>query len=380
MGCMRRRIVVAAAAAAPPPPQQLQLQFHLVHGLTAVLLGMQGILMMSIVTWLDTEAGVSTGRFRVVRATPVWREGTDTTAAEEALLQWSMGVDTRFIIIACLGLGAVRQGLGLVVHQGRSAHALRWLEYSGTVPALTMAVALEAGVRDVYALEAIFGLMWTAQVLGLCADLMMRCAESMALARAESESRRRRLTASAEEVEEEAAADNHTTTHHNNDDPFLWWLGTRACMVPLCAAATAFLMAFGPILDALLQSHRRVPVPLATRILVLGEVVLLGGTGLVQARGLCAITAILSSEKEMEKDPLLLLHHSSTYYYYYYYYEAEEEEEEAVQAPLLLLHLSQADRIETIGARCERAHALLSFASKTLLCWTVLGPVIAKWA
>ena len=95
------------------------------QGALALLLGIQAVVVASIILWLDGTR-VDVGRFRLVHV--VDRE-----------LTWHMGLDTRWIVLACLALSAGIQALALVLYEGRWRRALRWLETAVCMPTATMA-------------------------------------------------------------------------------------------------------------------------------------------------------------------------------------------------------------------------------------------------
>jgi hypothetical protein len=120
-------------------------------------------------------------------------------------------LDVRYITIAFFALSALFQFGGGVA--GRVwARWLRFIEYSFSASIMIMAIAVEAGIDDVYMLQAMFVLMWTTQMLGLLAEVFGPMAPVMSM-----------------------------------------WL------LPHLAGWVTFLSAYAPILDAFLQSKNNSP-------------------------------------------------------------------------------------------------------------------------
>jgi hypothetical protein len=169
----------------------------------------------------------------------------------------------RHVAIACLTLGATFQSISLALqrHSGWT-RLLRWIDCSAACPAMILAVGLQAGVRDVYTLECLFGLVWAAQILGLCADCMLHSA----LARADTDGAPGTLL-----------------------DPLFRLLDTRAWAMPYVGAWATSLLAFAVIFEALMAVAA--PPTAATHVLVWGELLLFVALatvgGVVSARSVC---------------------------------------------------------------------------------------------
>jgi hypothetical protein len=256
------------------------------QGALALLLGIQAIVVASLILWLDGTR-VEVGRFRLVHV--VDREQS-----------WRMGLDTRWIVLACLALSACLQALGLVLYEGRWRRALRWIETGVCMPTATMAVAVEAGVRDVYAIEAAFGLAWCGQALSMCA-----------------------------------------------------WRHSDA--LPQYAGWCALLMAYGPILDALATNHTSRDE--GAVVLVVGEF------------GLAVLTFGVYTYERLRRAPILVVYANELKQRGHTFSIQEEEEDEAT---LIVLPPSPPP-----AHGPEQALVLLGFLAHTLLCWSVLGPVLA---
>ena len=260
------------------------------QGAVALLLGIQSVVVATIIIWLDGSS-VEAGRFRLVRV-------VDQTHLLAAGL-----VDTRWIILVCLALSACVQALALVLFDGRLLRPMRWLEASVCMPTATMAVAVEAGVRDVYAIEALFGLAWAAQVLSACAW-------------------------------------RHSDT------------------LPQCAAWIVLLMAYGPILNALVTNRERDERGV---VLVVGEFVLaLLCLGVYTYERLQPSSLFAAPKARAEAPHEFVL------------FSIQDEDDEPDGTRLVVFE-TQPKR-PPLG---ESALVLLSFFAHTLLCWSVLGPVLA---
>ena len=284
------------------------------QGALALLLGIQSVVVATLIVWLDhyNYNGTHTddaGRFQLVRV--VDHEFT-----------WHMGIDTRWIILACLALSACAQALALVLREGRWLRPIRWLEAVVCMPTATMAVAVEAGVRDVYAIEALFGLAWCAQVLSMCA-----------------------------------------------------W--RHSDVLSQYAAWCALLMAYGPILDALrTQPHTSETV----LVLVVGEfllaVLMLGVYTYERLR----LPSLLSSAFDAASSAAVSSLQS------YYYYNTEEDDDALFGTNdnpkgVSTTSITTTRRsINPTTIMMEPALVLLSFLAHTLLCWSVLCPLLATTA
>jgi hypothetical protein len=282
------------------------------QGALALLLGIQAVVVATLIVWLDHGAD-RRGRFELVRV--VDHEFT-----------WHMWIDTRWIILACLALSACAQALALVLREGQWLRPMRWLEAAVCMPTATMAVAVEAGVRDVYAIEALFGLAWCAQVLSMCA-----------------------------------------------------WRHSDA--LPQYAAWCALLMAYGPILNALSSNQTKSfnydyadknntnnnKGETAT-VLVAGEFVL-------AALMLGVYTYERLSPRNSPETMMVALSNAFSI-------RAEEaaddddDDDDLDPGPPLTTMLMLKGRASSM----EPALVLLSFLAHTLLCWSVLGPLLTAAA
>ena len=344
--------------------------FVYVQTALATLLGIQAIGVASLIMWLDSTHPAA-GHYRVVRLTP----DTDTSVR----LEWHMGIDTRVIVVATLALGSVLQGFALVLQGGRWVRALRWLEGLGCMPATLMAVALEAGVRDVYAIEALFGLAWASQMLAFCADGWLQQAAV--------------LVASVPAPAMAPLPTNASPTQPSPPyvvqqlppprpplitavDPFMRGLGTRMWVLPHGAAWAMLLMAYAPVFNILLARA----VGDDAIVLVCGQFFLLSLHLIVQSCELAAGTAcvespsafetVFYSTKQARQAPNIFGLHVEDYEDAY----EEEDDDGGPASGGVLLSYSRVDRLAHIFRRCNVLYTLLSFLSKTLLCWSVLVP------
>ena len=305
------------------------------------------------------------GRFPVTRSISVWRNNatTDDGAAPPILLLESGSIDVRFIIISFFMLSALFQGIASALFQGRSGW-LRYVEYSFSASAMMLAIAVEAGVRDLYTLQAMFVLVWLAQMLGLLAEQVQRLAGKVMPPRASDTL---------------AGLPPHT---------YVWCL-------PHAAAWIACVSAYTPVLDSFFQSSRlsdRAP-PDFVRVLILVEFALFMCFGLVQTWALLAKTYADTDAEDWWRldappapsslarrnarrahhaadgsDEMLLLDTSA-----FGHHAAPDPWKSLSRTPSQPPPPTALFRIEETA---EYSYILLSLIAKTLLCWIVLSPMI----
>ena len=204
------------------------------------------------------------GRLRVFRT--AWNatyNHTDSGGHEQegAYTLVSYGtLDIRACILAFFTLSAVFQGAASWLSEGRSGN-WRYVEYSLSASTMALAIAAEAGIRDLYALVGIFGLIWVTMGLGIVADwtsVLMR--------------------------------------------------GTWAWVVPHLAGWATCLAAYGSILDSFAFNASRGSPPDFVRVIVFLQFGLFTCFGLVQAWGLARRTyaSAPSSNVSAEEQALML--------------------------------------------------------------------------
>ena len=326
-----------------------------VQGALALLLGMQAVAVASLLMWLDS-AHPGDGRFALSSS------------------HGAAGViDARVIALVTLALGATMQALALVVDGGKWLRALRWLESLGCVPATLMAVALEAGVRDVYTLLALFGLAWASQVLAFCADGWLQQA-AVLVASVPS-------YAAPPPPPSSVSPSQMQTPYYLSQpppppralwvtatDPLLQSLGARAWVAPYLAAWFAMQMAYAPILINVSME----PLRTESMVLVCGQWVLLGMGSAMQLYELNAGTACVERPAPFET-----VFHSSQQQPKPHIFALDDDDEEE-EGGGVILSISRVDQLAHLFRRCNLPYTILSFLSKTLLCWSVIGPFLSS--
>jgi hypothetical protein len=212
-------------------------------------------------------------------------------------------LDVRYVICAFFLLSFLFHMLQVAGASGR----LRFVEYSLSASLMILAMAVQVGLTEVYLLCCMFALIFATNVLGLMAEILQR----------------------------EAA-----TT------PWLW-------LLPHGLAWTTFLVAYAPLVDAYLSAMRcsdRRP-PGYAHVIVFLEFALFGCFGGLQLYVLYRRTShALSGPFEDEEDLFGLKQRGSQ--------GAAESEGEADWEAL--------------------AYIVLSFTAKTLLAWLVLAPTLVR--
>ncbi len=391
--------------------------------LAALLHAAQALAAMAITVWLDArplaplavvvgqdpaiQRQVSqmrklfhSGRFPVTRSIAVWRNSDDDNNNNNTMFHtekkkeendWqnltllsSGHIDVRFIIISFFMLSALFQGIASALFQGRSGW-LRYVEYGFSASAMMLAIAVEAGVRDLYTLQAMFVLVWLAQMLGLLAEQAQRLAGKTMMRMGQPRGgggddalqpmiMRMRMPS--------AAFPPHT---------YVWCL-------PHAAAWVACVSAYAPVLDSFFQSCRlsdRAP-PDFVRVLIFVEFALFMCFGLVQTWALIAKTYAETDAEDWWRldaprnhasarrassrrngaaadgsDEMLLLDTSSfgTTSTPHHHDPWKSLSRTPQQPP-------PPSRLFRIEETAEYTYILLSLIAKTLLCWIVLSPMI----
>jgi hypothetical protein len=151
-------------------------------------------------------------------------------------------IDVVFVIIAFFTLSALFQGAAAIF----DCSWLRFLEYSLSASLMMLAIAMEAGVRDVYTLSCVCVLMGVTQMLGLVAELLAWLTEIV---------------------------------YEKNQQFCRWWWA-----LPHAAGWVTAAAAYAPALLSFLDNQERAPD--FVKYLVYLELVLFMSFGLVQLYGL----------------------------------------------------------------------------------------------
>jgi hypothetical protein len=287
--------------------------------IAAAFHGVQAITVFALISWLDTQprSGMlfNGGRFELVRVVPVWRESTI-----ESVVTDSGRVDVLYVIFAFFLLSAVFQCAGGFVPP-QWAPRLRFVEYSFSASIMMMAIALEAGIRDLYTLECMFVLTWATQVFGLMADAVSGYAVRLQCG--------------------------------SNGDLWLW-------VLPHVAGWATCLAAYAPAIDVFLQSRDRSDrqPPSFVTALIFAELVMFSCFGAVQTYGLIAKTLLCRGSNYQMIDM-----------------SGIDISMEYDRTPLKN-QKSKMDQVRDVDATCEYAYIILSLVAKTMLCWIVLAPLL----
>jgi len=180
------------------------MRLSVLNNATAMLHGMQALVALGLVSWLETEPRQNLlfngGQFKLIKVAPVWHKDR----IEGELID-SGRINVCYIVVAFFALSTIFQGI--IAGQLLPDHArlVRFAEYGVSASIMMMAIALEAGVRDVYTLECVFALTCATQIFGALAEM------------------------------------------HMGQKSKTW-------LVPHAAGWLTFLCAYGPVLDILLQS------------------------------------------------------------------------------------------------------------------------------
>jgi hypothetical protein len=290
----------------------------------ALLHAAQAVTVIALTVWLDAKPKppkpllFDGGHFTLERTVRVWNANDTITALSVP----SGTVDVRVMMIAFFTLSALFQGAASAFMRGRSG-ALRYIEYSVSAAVMIMAIALEAGIRDVYTLQCMFVLTWVTMVLGIVAE------------------------------------DVQTP-----QTPWLW-------LLPHGAGWVTCVSAYVPIMDSFLLSAGRSEkqAPSFVRVLIFLEFVMFSCFGFVQAYALTAKAIVYDEEgagadgsgggmesQRQQKQRLLPLT----------YGQGDSELEAG----------GEESRVQAIEEHAEFVFIVLSLAAKTMLCWIILAPTL----
>ena len=147
----------------------------------ASLHGAQAVTVIALIAWLDSSSSSARtsgpfndkGRFALTSSVPVWYAGPNNGTATTLHLD-AGSFDVRYAVVAFFTLSCAFQTVAAVFRGGRSGPVLRYLEYSVSAATLLCAISVEAGVRDVYTVQAQFMLVFATMMLGIAAELTQR--------------------------------------------------------------------------------------------------------------------------------------------------------------------------------------------------------------
>lgn len=312
----------------------------------------QAVISLALVTWLRTQPQENLlfngGRFSLVRVVPIWRENTIDSEVTD-----SGNVDVGYVAVAFFFLSAFFQGIGglLLSNEPRPIKTqrmviLRFVEYSFSASIMMIAIALEAGVRDIYTLECMFALIWITQILGLLAEMIFK--------------------------------------RQTEDDRWTW-------LIPHCSGWVVCLCAYSPALDIFLQSSSKSEKkpPDFVKVMIFLEFALFACFGFVQTYGLTAKTLLQADDTHTNRlhaarsnspiSSMSVIYASTTNNLPYIsnaYQGGGEEEDSCCCCTLNPTGYSAMTQANIIDLQCEYAYIILSLTAKTLLCWIILSPIL----
>lgn len=291
---------------------------------------MQAVVVFGLVSWLNTQSN-DLGIFPLDKTVSIWHKknpisknftGSSSMVSDDYYIEYkkvSSGyLDVRYVIAIFFALSATFQGIGGYIFGGIWGSRLRFVEYSFSASIMIIAIGVEAGIRDAYALEMMFVLTWVTMILGLLADVLSTIVM------------------------------NHTYT---DMEPIYQVLGIWAWMIPHASGWITCLAAYGPILDVFIQSSSKseVSAPGFVHVIVFLQFFLFCCFGLVQTYSLVKKTYLIMAIQGSIKPYSTNLGN----------WGLEFERDAAL-----------------LDERVEMIYVILSFVAKTLLCWLILSPIL----
>jgi len=253
-------------------------------------------------------------------------------------------VNVRYLIFGFFVLSAVFQGLDAALFHIDSDESryLRFAEYSISGSVVALAIAVEVGIFDVFALSLIFTLVFTTNILGLIAERMSCLAER----------------------------------YPQNADMTWCWI------LPHVLAWATCLMAYAPLLDTYFQStgcSDRTP-PGFVNVIVFIEFFLFICFGFVQLYSLSNRSLMIStgSTHQSSTNNYKLTPRSCQRLYSYSVtlYDIDQSTTTDRQGSGLLEEEQAPSVLQMITRQANFAYILLSFTAKTLLAWLILSPTL----
>ena len=199
----------------------------------------QAIIVCGLTIWLDTQQpkGLRKGVFPLYKPVHIWKIGLNDSNSPIApnirvdlVMEQAGSLDVRWAIVAFFAMSAAFPAAVLWLNVSSS---YRFLEYSISASTMLMAIAVEAGVDDIYTLQCMFVLTFATMILGLIAEFAPQ--------------------------------------------PLSWTAHATAWIT--------FLSAYSPILDAFMQSNNRssASAPGFVNVVVFFEFILFACFGITQA-------------------------------------------------------------------------------------------------
>ena len=286
------------------------------NSVAACLHGAQAIVVISLIAWLDSRPQAqgpfaNNGQFPLQRFAPVW-----TAAGESHLQAVDAGVfDVRSAILAFFVLSCAAHSVAAVFFEGRLGAVLHYAEYALSASVALCAIAVEAGIRDVYTLQAQFVLTFATMVLGMAGEF--------------------------------------TQTPQRPVFP---------CALFHVAGWVTCLAAYAPIMDVYLQSAdlSALKPPSFVSALVFVEFALFACFGFTQTYALVARAAAYATPPS---DSMYSLDASSS----------SHDNDEWLPSSSSSY---DARALRAVEEHAELAFIVLSLTAKTTLCWIVLSPLL----
>lgn len=251
---------------------------RVLHGIAAVLHAIQAVVVLGLASWLNTTPDTQNhGVFALTRQVAVW---TPVNSAAVNASQHSMSMvgnysivqtfidsgslDVRYAILAFFCLASIDHACvalsPMIWEVELLAGQLRYVEYSISASIMSICIAVEMGITDLYVLITIFVLMFATQILGMMADLV------------------------------------------SNPDGSMYWspiqsiMGLYVWIIPHFAGWITCIAAYMPILDAFVSSSKwsSIQAPDFVKAIVFSQFFLFVSFGFVQTYQLWTRSSILS--------------------------------------------------------------------------------------
>lgn len=312
--------------------------------------GVQAILVFCLIGWLNSRPHGS-ATFRVDKFINVWHKFENTTDMqsviknrvamnkdfyEEQKVLEAGSLDVRYIIAFFFVLSAVFQTWGSYMLNPRTVFRLRFVEYSFSASIMMLAIAVEAGVRDVYTLEMMFVLIWVTMILGIMADFMSDIMTYL---------------------------DPRVYT----EEPVLSLLGYWAWLIPHAAGWVTCCSAYIPVIDLFTENsnHSETKAPGFVHVIIHLQFGLFSCFGLVQLYYLVMRTLIINGTSQPSVSEMMM---------------GQFGDDDDPSVRLMYGADPKQIRLGMVAENAERAYIVLSFVAKTLLAWLILSPLIANSA
>ena len=297
------------------------------HAVAAVLHALQAVIVLGLVSWLNTLSDTH-GVFALTRQVSTWVSPDATNGVARPSMVGNFSVvettidsgsfDVRYAVLcffvlafadhACAALSQTIWNIESVSSQ------LRYCEYSISASVMSMCIAVESGISDLYTLITIFVLIFATQIMGLLADILSN------------------------------------PDFGSKWNPMQSIMGVYIWVVPHGIGWICCIAAYVPILDSFISSERLSPVhaPGFVFAIIVTQFILFISFGFVQCWHLW-------------RKSLLLLSRGATVNY-------------AILDPPS--HPSMQRQVKDLALLAERVFIVLSLVAKTLLAWLVLSPIV----